>query len=125
MDWIGPSPNLSVIHTVTIGTMLNLNGGNNGHGLKTVTCKQTLRIGFSRKFETIRDSGNIAQQQARVSKGFVSLSFYSKRFSPDINSWKIYMYNIHMQSPNRLLLHIEHRLYIILQLYALQLYTVS
>ena len=66
---MGPSPNLSVIRTVTFGTMLNLNGSNSAHGLKTVTCKQTLRIGFSCKFETIRDSGNIAQQQARVSKG--------------------------------------------------------
>ena len=32
---------LSIIHTITIGTMRNFNGGNNGHGLKNVTCKQT------------------------------------------------------------------------------------
>ena len=25
---------LSVIHIISIGTMLNFNGGNNGHGLK-------------------------------------------------------------------------------------------
>ena len=31
---MGPSPILSVIHAVTIGTMLNLNSGKNGHGLK-------------------------------------------------------------------------------------------
>ena len=31
---------LSVIHTVTIDTMLNNNGVNNGHGPKKVTCKQ-------------------------------------------------------------------------------------
>ena len=36
---MSPSPILSIIHTVTIGTMLNYNGGNNGHGLKNVTCK--------------------------------------------------------------------------------------
>ena len=29
------------LHTITLGTMLNNNGGNNGHGLKNVTCKQT------------------------------------------------------------------------------------
>ena len=44
--WVqmGPSPFLSVIHTVTTGTMLNFNGGKNGHELKIVTCKQTLII---------------------------------------------------------------------------------
>ena len=30
------------LFTFTIGTMLNFNDGNNGHGLKNVTCKQTL-----------------------------------------------------------------------------------
>ena len=43
---MGLSPILFVIHTVTIGIMVNFNGGNNGHGLKNVTCKQTL---FSKK----------------------------------------------------------------------------
>ena len=38
---MGPSPILSVVHTVTVGTMLNLNGGNNGHMLKNVTCEHT------------------------------------------------------------------------------------
>ena len=33
---MGLSPILSVIHTVTIETMLNVNSGNNGHGLKRV-----------------------------------------------------------------------------------------
>ena len=42
MNRNGPSPILFVIHTIMIGTMLNNNGGNNGHGLKNVTCKQTL-----------------------------------------------------------------------------------
>ena len=32
---------LSVRVRVTFGTMLNVNGGNNGHGLKNVTCEQT------------------------------------------------------------------------------------
>ena len=35
-----PSAILSIIHTVTIGIMLNFNGGNNGHKLKNVTWKQ-------------------------------------------------------------------------------------
>ena len=36
-----PSPILSIIHTITIGTMINFNGSNYGHGLKNVTCKET------------------------------------------------------------------------------------
>ena len=39
-----PSPILSIIHTVTIGTNLNFNGGNNGHGLKK------LHVDFHNKF---------------------------------------------------------------------------
>ena len=35
-DRKGPSLLQSVIHTVTIGTTLNFNGSNNGHGLKTL-----------------------------------------------------------------------------------------
>ena len=38
-DRMGPSPILFVIHVVTIGTMLNNNGGNDGHALK-----KTLRV---------------------------------------------------------------------------------
>ena len=38
---MGPLPILSVIHTITIGTMLNFNCGNNGHGLQNVACKHT------------------------------------------------------------------------------------
>ena len=38
---MGLLPFLSIIHTITIGTILNFNGGNNGHGLKNVACKQT------------------------------------------------------------------------------------
>ena len=34
---MGSSVILSIIHTITIGTILNFNGGNNGHGLKNVT----------------------------------------------------------------------------------------
>ena len=34
MDGMGPSPILSVIHTVTIGTILNNNGDNRGHAAK-------------------------------------------------------------------------------------------
>ena len=39
---MGLSPILSIIHTLTIGTMLNFNGCNNGHGLENVSCKQTV-----------------------------------------------------------------------------------
>ena len=31
---MGPSPILFAIHSISIGIMLNFNGGNNGHGLK-------------------------------------------------------------------------------------------
>ena len=41
-DRMGPSPIVTVIHTITIDTMLSFNYRNNGHGLKNVTCKQTL-----------------------------------------------------------------------------------
>ena len=30
---MGPSPILSVIHTVTVGTMVNFNGSDNGYGV--------------------------------------------------------------------------------------------
>ena len=41
---MGKSAILSVIHTINIATMLNFNKCNNGHGLKNVTCKQTLTV---------------------------------------------------------------------------------
>ena len=43
---MGLSPIPSILYTVTIGTILNNNGGNNEHGLKRVEsmCKQTLII---------------------------------------------------------------------------------
>ena len=34
----------SVTHTVTIGTVLNFNNSDNGHGLENVTCKQTFNF---------------------------------------------------------------------------------
>ena len=39
-DRIGDGP----IRTVTSDTMLNNNGGNSGHGLENITCKQTLEV---------------------------------------------------------------------------------
>ena len=36
---MNPSPILSITNTITIGTMLNFNNGNNGHELK-----KTLRV---------------------------------------------------------------------------------
>ena len=44
-----PSPILAVSHTITVGTMLNFKGGNNGHGLKNVTRKQIFRWLVTRK----------------------------------------------------------------------------
>ena len=49
---IGPSPILSVIHTVTIGTMLNFNGGNNEDRLKNGRCKLTLMAYMVRYYTT-------------------------------------------------------------------------
>ena len=40
---MGPLPILSIIHTITIGTMLNFNGGNNGHLLENVMRQQILK----------------------------------------------------------------------------------
>ena len=42
MDSIGDGPIVSIIYTVTIGTMLNNNGCNNGHGLITLQVNRTL-----------------------------------------------------------------------------------
>ena len=39
---IGPLPILCIPHTVTIGTMLNFNCGNKGHGLKTLCVNRPL-----------------------------------------------------------------------------------
>ena len=39
---MGPSNILSVIHTITVGKILDFNGGKNRHGIKNVTCEQTL-----------------------------------------------------------------------------------
>ena len=39
---MGPPPILSFTHTITIGTMLNFNGGNNGHELKTLFINRPL-----------------------------------------------------------------------------------
>ena len=50
---MGLSPILLLIHTVTIITMLNNNGGNNGNGLNNVTCKQTLTANFSERSPTM------------------------------------------------------------------------
>ena len=44
MEEMDPSSILSIIHTVTIGTMLVFNSGDNGHGLKNVKCKQAISI---------------------------------------------------------------------------------
>ena len=41
---MGPSPILSIIHTVSIGTKLNFNGGNNEYGLENVMCEQTFTV---------------------------------------------------------------------------------
>ena len=50
---MGLSSIVSIIHMVTIATMLNFNDGNNGHGLKNVACEQ----GFKRYSETTHTLG--------------------------------------------------------------------
>ena len=40
---MGPSSILSVIHNITVGTMLNLNGGNNGRGLINIRWKMIFK----------------------------------------------------------------------------------
>ena len=39
---MGPLPILSIFHIFTIATMLNVNGGNNEHGLKTLRVNRPL-----------------------------------------------------------------------------------
>ena len=41
---MGLSPILSVVHTVAIGTILNFNGDNKGHGLRTFNVNRPLII---------------------------------------------------------------------------------
>ena len=41
---VGLLPILSVNHPITIGTMLNFNSGNNGHGLNDVTCRKIFTV---------------------------------------------------------------------------------
>ena len=41
---MGSSLILSIIHTIIIDTMLNFNGGNNGHGLKTLRVNRPLDV---------------------------------------------------------------------------------
>ena len=47
MESMGLSPILSIIHTVTIGTMLNFNGGNNIHGQKMFRANRPSRYSTS------------------------------------------------------------------------------
>ena len=44
MDRLGSKPNLSVKQSVSIGTMLNLDGDGHGHGNGDGTCKQALNL---------------------------------------------------------------------------------
>ena len=41
---VGLLPSLSVNHPITIGTMLNFNSDNNGHGLNDVTCRKIFKV---------------------------------------------------------------------------------
>ena len=41
----------NIVHAITVDTMLNFDGGNNGHGLELVTCKQTFMFKFLREKE--------------------------------------------------------------------------
>ena len=42
-----PPPILSIIHTITIGTILNFNVGSNGHGLKMLCVNRPLGFVFT------------------------------------------------------------------------------
>ena len=60
---ICPSPILSVLHTITIGTILNFNGGNNGHKLKTLHVNRTLWKNVSQMNDELhRNSHNTTSQ---------------------------------------------------------------
>ena len=48
---MNPSPILSIIHMVTIGTIPNLDSGDKGHGLKNVECKQTIMLPGGKHWE--------------------------------------------------------------------------
>ena len=57
----GPPPILSIVHTVTIGTMLHFDCRSNWHGLKNVTCKQTLMNSALVKIDYL--SGNLKNKK--------------------------------------------------------------
>ena len=42
-----------IIHTVTIGTMLNFDSVNNGHGVQNVTCEQAVRVKRCRSWRDV------------------------------------------------------------------------
>ena len=72
---MGLSSIVSIIHMVTIATMLNFNDGNNGHGLKNVACEQ----GFKRYSETTHTLGFF---------GHISWSQVTNLFAFKISSFK-------------------------------------
>ena len=49
---MGPLAILPFIHTATVGTMLNFNGGNDGHGLKTLRVNKTLNQSSSNSMKS-------------------------------------------------------------------------
>ena len=49
MDRLGVQPIFSIKVSVTINTMLNIDGDFDGHGDDDVTCKQTLKNMFQNK----------------------------------------------------------------------------
>ena len=55
---MGLLPILSVFDTVTIGTMLNFNSGNKGHGVKNLTCKQTFTLTYHFHYRSITTHHN-------------------------------------------------------------------
>ena len=57
---MGLSPILSIIHTITIGMMLSFKNGNNGHGLKNGTYKQTLKVP---EIRSVRGDGGVKIMQ--------------------------------------------------------------
>ena len=77
---MGLSPILSVVYTIIIGTMLNFNTGNSGHGRKKVTCKQSFNTLFQVQHGvrgTVLDRKNNRIEAAEISLSSGGQTVYS------------------------------------------------
>ena len=76
---MGPSQILSIVHTITIGTVLNFNSGNNEDGPKTLRVNSPLVITVSSKFQTNSSNLNLpAPTEKTLSKSpQIAICLYS------------------------------------------------